>query len=406
MTNPAPARAPVSPSDVGLYVHFPYCEKKCPYCDFNSHVAPHDDVRYADAILAELDRRAPRYLPAGRRFRTLYFGGGTPSLWDPAQVARVIAHVKAQHGLADDAEITLEANPGTVHTALFERFVAGGVTRFSIGAQSFVDAELVQLGRIHAARASSAAVRLAKASGARVSLDLMYAQPDQARADVDRSLDAALALEPDHVSAYTLTVEPGTALGRRFEAGTFTPMDDDAQAELIEHVTARLEAAGHLRYEVSSYAAPGKEAVHNTLYWVGGPYLGLGAGAHSYLPSAGLAEAERRANVKSPGEYERRALDGDETPGFVESLARRDVVAERLMLGVRTRFGLDLARLADDAGLALDALDRALAPGLAPLLRQGLLVREDAVLRPSARGFLFTDAIGRTMLELADAIPL
>lgn len=388
--------APVDPHDVGLYVHFPYCEKKCPYCDFNSHVLPHDDHRYADAILRELADRAGPYQARGP-FRTLYFGGGTPSLWAPEAVARVIAGARAA-GLVDGAEITLETNPGTVHERLFEGFVAAGVNRFSIGTQSFQDGELVQLGRIHDATAGARAVRLALATGARVSLDLIYAQPGQSRDDVDRSLDRALTLAPHHVSAYTLTVEPGTALGRKYEAGTFDPMEDDAQAELIEHVTARLEGAGYLRYEVSSYAPAGQEARHNTIYWVGGPYLGLGAGAHSYLPAPGLAGGHRRANLKSPGEYEARALSGAHTPGFEEHTSREDTLAERLMLGVRTRFGLDLSRLAADAGLELASLEAQLAPTVEALVREGLLVRRGPVIAPTARGFLFADGIGRRLL--------
>lgn len=396
--------APVTSRDTGLYIHFPYCEKKCPYCDFNSHVLPHDDQRYADAILRELEDRAPEYLSRGQRFSTIYFGGGTPSLWDPGAVARVIRRVKQRFGVVEGAEITLEANPGTVHERLFEDFVGAGVNRFSIGAQSFLSSELVQLGRIHDSAASERAVRAARKTGARVSLDLIYGQPGQRWFDVERSVERALELAPDHLSAYTLTVEPGTALGRQYESGKFVPMSDDDQAELIERVTTRIEQAGYLRYEVSSYAPEGSEARHNTIYWVGGPYLGLGAGAHSYRPFCGLSGAHRRGNVKSPGEYEARALRGDHTPGFEETLDRQGAIAERLMLGVRVKWGLDLDQLTRDAELAPGRLEDLLAEPLADLVRDGLIGRHGSRIAPTSRGLLFTDGLGRVMLEAAEQL--
>ncbi|MFO0725237.1 MAG: radical SAM family heme chaperone HemW [Myxococcota bacterium] len=389
---------PVTSRAQGLYVHFPYCEKKCPYCDFNSHVIPHDDQRYADAILRELADRAPPFLARGG-FSTLYFGGGTPSLWAAEAVGRVIQAARAELGLSADAEITLEANPGTIHERSFAAFVEVGVNRFSIGAQSFVASELVSLGRIHDNQAAARAVRLAKATGARVSLDLMYAQPGQRWSDVQRSVEAALALEPDHVSAYTLTVEPSTPLGHRFEAGTFVPMEDDEQAELIERVTAALEAAGHLRYEVSSYARPGFEARHNSIYWAGGAYLGVGAGAHSHFPGPGLREVERRGNIKSPTAWEEQSLAGSHTPGFLERLTQDEAIAERAMLGVRVAAGLDLAELAEDAGLPFEALWGRFGSTLEALVQEGLLERRGSVFSPTKKGFFFTDGMGRRLLQ-------
>lgn len=391
--------APVSARDVGLYVHFPYCEKKCPYCDFNSHVLPHDDAAYADAVLRELEARAPEHA-LGEGFRTIYFGGGTPSLWDPREVGRVIQVVRSTHGLHPEAEITLEANPGTVEAGLFAAFVEEGVNRFSIGAQSFQAQELVQLGRIHDAAAGREAVRAARAAGARVSLDLIYGQPEQRWSSVLRSVETALSLEPDHISAYTLTIEADTALGRQHAEGRFTPMSDDEQAELIERLSAALEAAGYLRYEVSSYAPAGREAVHNTLYWVGGAYLGLGAGAHSYRPVPGLSGSVRRGNLKSPALYLESTRAGHR-PGFEERLSRRTALQDRLMLGVRTRFGLDLAELDLEAGLDGGLLD-ALAPVLEELERDGLLVREAGWIAPTPRGFYFVDLLAR---RLAEALP-
>jgi putative oxygen-independent coproporphyrinogen III oxidase len=394
-------RAPVTSADLGLYVHFPYCEKKCPYCDFNSHVMPHDDDRYADAIVKEIELRAEAYA-RGRPFSTIYFGGGTPSLWAPSCVGRVISFVNERFGLVSGAEITLEANPGTVHEQLFSSFVEAGVNRFSIGAQSFIDQELVQLGRIHDAGASARAVAAAKRSGARVSLDLIYGQPGQSWAVVERSVDRALALEPDHLSAYTLTIEPGTVLARQRDSGAFTPMADDDQAELIERVTSRFESAGYVRYEISSYAPEGSEARHNTIYWMGGDYLGVGAGAHSYRAFPDLRGAHRSANVKSPIEWESRALSGESTLGFEERLEKKDAIAERLMLGMRVRWGIDLASLAAEGGLDLGALEAAIAPDLGALAVDGLITRDGTLVRPTPRGFLFADAVGRRLLEAAD----
>lgn len=394
----SPPPAPVSSADRGVYVHFPYCVKKCPYCDFNSHEVAHDDGAYADAILAELDLRAEAFGPGP--VRSLFFGGGTPSLWDPREVGRVLRAVEARFGFTPDPEITLEANPGSVVPDRFRAYVDAGVNRFSIGVQSFDRSELEVLGRIHDGDQAERAVRAAVATGARVSLDLMYALPDQTWADVRASLDRALDLGTGHVSAYTLTIEPNTVLERRTRLGLFQPLDEDRQAELIERVTERLAAAGLERYEISNYARPGQEAIHNSLYWVGGPYLGLGAGAHSYLPRPALGGAERRENVKAPHTYLDATARGDATPRFSESLDAREVLLDRLWVGFRPRWGLDAAALAAEAGVP--GLADALRPSLDRLEAGGLLVRTQDRWHPTPRGFLFADHIARTFL---DALP-
>ena len=392
--------APVRPTDRGVYVHFPYCEKKCPYCDFNSHAVPHDDGAYADAILAELAGRAGELGPGP--VRSLFFGGGTPSLWDPPQLGRVIRAVAETFGFEGTPEITVEANPGTVVPDRFRAFVAEGVNRFSIGVQSFADAELVHLGRIHGADQAERAVQAALDTGARVSLDLMYGLPGQTWPDVARSVARALALAPHHISAYTLTIEPDTALGRRTRLGLYKPMDDDGQAALIHRVTDALGDAGYQRYEISNYAQPGFEAVHNSLYWTGGPYLGLGAGAHSYAPAPGLASAVRRENVKGPDAYLRAAMGGDFTPRFTETLDRWGVVADRLWVGLRPRWGVDVGELAEASGLGA-ALRARLDPTLEGLAARGLVRREGSRWAPTAEGFLFADLVARTLL---DAVPV
>lgn len=378
----------------GVYVHFPYCAKKCPYCDFNSHTVAHDDVQYADVVLAELEHRADAIEGPSV---SLYFGGGTPSRWAPDQVGRVIRAVRDRVGLVEGAEITLEANPGTVVEDRLAAYVAHGVTRFSIGTQSFVDAELVALGRIHDAASGLRAVRAAKNTGARVSLDLIYAQPRQSRADVDRSLDAAFELAPDHVSAYTLTVEPDTILGRQKRLGLFDPMPDDDQASLIEHVTTRLADAGYARYEVSSYARPGQRAVHNSLYWTGAPYLGLGAGAHGFTFASDRSAGRRYGNVKAPERY----LAGTFETYFDETQDRMDLLTDRLWVGIRPAWGVDLAALSEEFGLDVVA---AFAPALDPFVARGLLEREGSRYAPTAAGFLFTDAIARAILDASASL--
>lgn len=398
---------PVGPRDAGIYVHFPYCAEKCPYCDFNSHVLPHDDRRYADAILAELDHRAEHLEAPADGLASVYFGGGTPSRWAPEEVGRVLAAIRARFGLAPGAEVTLEANPGTLVEGRLEGFRRSGINRFSIGCQSFDDLELRTLGRIHDAEAGRRAVRMARGTGARVSLDLIYGLPGQSAASAFRSVDEALQLEPDHVSAYTLSIEPNTVLARRTRLGLFRPMPDDEQADLIEHVSARLERAGFARYEVSSYARAGRVSIHNTLYWLGGAYLGLGAGAHSYLPhrppgASGPRSAIRRENERSPERYLAAALGGRTEAQFEERLDPRGLVADRLMVVFRTAFGLDPGALVSETGawLGQDVLSGALLT----LERQGLVKQAGRRVAPTARGFLFNDAIARAMLDLVGSI--
>jgi oxygen-independent coproporphyrinogen-3 oxidase len=383
---------PVSVESVGLYVHYPYCEKKCPYCDFNVHVIAHDDSAYADAVIAEIEARAPQY---GSRFSTLYFGGGTPSEWDPAQTKRVIDHVRPM--LASNAEITLESNPGTIAEQRIHAFAAAGINRFSIGAQSFHDHELEILGRTHSAREVTTTVVAAQKARARVSLDLIYALPGQTIIDVERSIGRAAELGVDHISAYTLTVEPTTPLARRVDAGTFEVMPDDEQAEMIEAVTARLESFRYFRYEVSSYAPPGLEAVHNSIYWIGGPYLGVGAGAHSYLPLPYLEGATRRESLRSPNEYIEDARARRFSTRFEEKLSKREVLGDRLMVGVRTKWGFDLSELAREARME-EELAREVLPVLETLVKNGLLEREALRFRPTPKGFFFADFAGRKLL--------
>lgn len=394
---------PVGPRDAAVYIHFPYCALKCVYCDFNSHVCPHDDVAYADAVLSELEARGDALQPPSSGLASVFFGGGTPSRWAPAQVGRVLSAVRSRYGLRGNAEVTLEANPEGMAAGGFEGFRAAGINRFSIGCQSFDDNDLKTLGRLHDRESAIRAVRSAKATGAQVSLDLIYGLPAQTEASALASVDAAAALRPDHVSAYTLTIEPETVLARRVRLGTFRPMPSDQQATLIDAVTQRLAHHGYERHEVSNYARSGRVAVHNTLYWLGGAYLGLGAGAHSYLPAPDLSVAVRRENERSPEKYVDQAVSGAVRARFEERRDVRGVLEDRAMLVFRSIFGLDPSELASEAGLEGIRQD-VLREHLATLEKKGLLERRGSRWRPTDRGFMFNDTVARAMMDVVGEV--
>lgn len=397
---------PVGPRDRAVYVHFPYCASKCPYCDFNSHVLDHDDHRYADAVLAELAARVDQLGPAPPDrpgLGSVFIGGGTPSRWAPDAVGRVLAEIRRQTGAGPDLEVTLEANPGSVDAERFAAFVQAGVGRLSIGCQSFDDAELAWLGRRHDAATGVRAVEAAVKAGARVSLDLMYGLPDQPWSAIRRNLDQAIALGTEHVSAYALTIEPDTLLERRASLKLFQPVDDDRMADLYQRVTDYLGAHGFERYEVSNYARPGAECRHNVLYWHGGAYLGLGAGAHGYRPGRGAEASDRRENIKAPRGYLEAMERRDFTPRVRETLDERQRVQDRLLVAGRTRWGFTL----DELELS-PAANAELAPRLraaAEVLQQhGLLAADGARWRPTPRGFEFADTIARRLVDAVSAI--
>lgn len=396
---------PVQLDEAAVYVHFPYCAQKCPYCDFNSHAIPHADTEYADAILRELENRRHQ-LHAPRGLASIYFGGGTPSRWDPKDVGRVIHAITSIYDLQSGAELTLEVNPESATPERLQQYREAGINRFSIGCQSFNDTRLETLGRGHSAQAGQKAVKAALATGAYVSLDIIYGLPEQSETAALDDIKQGLALEPQHISAYTLTIEPDTVLARRVRLGTFRPMPDDAQAHLIERVSAELAQSGYYRYEISSYAKKGYVARHNTLYWLGGYYLGLGAGAHSYLPHSGLSletpkpVAFRRENVKAPETYIREALNHHVSARFEEALSTHTFIAERMMVVFRSAYGLHLDKWLAFCGpnLRSDVFVRELKS----LAENGFLNRNGPWWRPTAKGFLFNDAVAVAMLEAVD----
>jgi len=365
---------------LALYVHLPWCLKKCPYCDFNSHEAPGSlpEARYLDALVADLESALP--LVWGRRVVSIFIGGGTPSLFSPAGIDRLLADIRARLPLEPGAEITLEANPGTFERERFHAYRAAGVNRLSIGVQSFDDECLERIGRVHDAAQAHAAVAEARAAFDTFNIDLMYALPGQTLAALESDLDAALGHAPPHLSIYHLTVEPNTAFALRPPA---LP-DDDLASDMLDLITVRAASAGLQRYEVSAFARPGHRCGHNLNYWQFGDYLGIGAGAHGKLsfPHRVL----RQVRWREPAAYMKHALAGQAVSNEHE-VARRDLPFEFMLNALRLREGFELARFAERTGLPMSAVQATLAEAEG----RGLIERDAAgtVLRPTARGFDF-----------------
>lgn len=368
---------------LALYVHVPWCVAKCPYCDFNSHVAPRavPAQRYAAAVLADLDLELARR-PAPRALVSIFFGGGTPSLLAPGVVGALLQGIRRRVEVARDAEVTLEANPGTVERGRFAEYRGAGINRVSLGVQSFQDALLARLGRIHrAAEAVAAAEELHAAGIDNFNLDLMYALPGQRRAQARADVDAAVALEPAHISYYELTLEPGTAFRRRPPR-----LPPEGEAAAIERDGRdRLAGAGYRRYEISAFARAGRRCLHNENYWRYGDYAGIGPGAHGKR-SAGRAIV-RTERIRSPQRYLRLA-------GTAAAVVERPVgPAERafeFMLGaLRRPEGFTWAEFRTRTGLGRSAL----APALCSAAADGLLEIGRVGARPSALGLEFLNEL-------------
>jgi len=377
-----------------LYVHVPWCRHVCPYCDFNVYAssAP-PEAEYTTALVAELAAHAAAPPFAGRRARTVYLGGGTPSLFSPAAVGRFLEAVARGPGVEPGAEITLEANPGTVGRETLAAYRAAGVNRLSLGAQSFQPRLLATLGRDHAAHETRDAVEAARAAGlANVSLDLIYAVPGERVADCAADVECALALAPDHVSAYALTWEPGTPFHRRRAAGRLAPVDDDDEAAMAACVAERLAAAGLARYEISSWARPGRESRHNTSYWDGTDYLGLGAGAHSY--AADPPPGRRWRNVRPPAAWRAAVAARGTAVAAEERLTEAQARAEFCFTGLRRTVGIDVAAFARRFGVPVESA----FPHVARLADDGLVERAGERLRLTARGLLFHDSVAATFV--------
>ncbi len=360
---------------LALYVHIPWCVRKCPYCDFNSHEARGDvpEREYVEALVTDLESTLPQVW--GRRVQTIFFGGGTPSLFSAASIDALLVAFRARLQLAPDCEITLEANPGTFEAGKFRDFRAAGVNRLSIGIQSFSGTHLAALGRIHDADEARRAVEIAHAHFDNFNLDLMYALPRQTLDEADADVAAALACAAPHLSFYHLTLEPNTLFHRHPP-----PLpDDDLAAAIHDHVEARLDAAGYVHYETSAYARPGREARHNLNYWRFGDYLGIGAGAHAKLSFHDRIVRETRA--RTPAEYMKRVAEATQVVERRE-LARRDLPFEFMMNALRLAEGFPVAMFAERTGLQINAAER----GLAAAEAKGLIERTTERIRPTLLG--------------------
>lgn len=369
---------------LSLYIHLPWCLKKCPYCDFNSHEwrttaepgGALPEQMYLDALRADLEAALP--LIWGRSVHSVFIGGGTPSLFSPAAIDQLLADVRARVRLDADAEITLEANPGTFEKDRFRAFRQAGVTRLSIGVQSFNDAHLKALGRVHDRAQAMAAVEEAAHAFDTFNLDIMYALPGQTLADCEADMRTALAFKPPHISIYHLTLEPNTYFAKYPPA---LPPDDDAYA-MLDRITELTAEAGLARYEISAYARDGHRCWHNLNYWQFGDYLGIGAGAHSKLSFA--HRVVRPVRVREPRLYMERALTGTAVVS-ADEVARADLPFEFMLNSLRLRAGFKLQDFLDRTGLPLSAIE----PGLCRAVHLGLLERDAQGAWPTERGFDF-----------------
>ena len=379
-----------APPPLSVYVHLPWCLKKCPYCDFNSHEAQRDgdarhlspalETRYLDALRADLEASLP--LVWGRSVHSVFIGGGTPSLFSPEAIARLISDIRLLLPLQPGCEVTLEANPGTFERERFAAFHAAGVTRLSIGVQSFDDDKLRALGRVHNRAQALAAVEEAARTFDTFNLDLMYALPGQTLDELREDVATALAFHPPHLSLYHLTLEPNTLFAKH------PPVlpDDDTGAEMLDALVALTGAAGLQRYEVSAYARPGHRCTHNLNYWQFGDYLGLGAGAHGKLSFP--HRVIRQVKWREPAAYMRQALAGQACSNE-EEVSRKALPFEFMLNTLRMKDGFEAGIFTERTGLPPSAI----AAGLKTAHDKGLLEVVDAptgrLIRPTARGFDF-----------------
>ncbi|OJY89920.1 MAG: YggW family oxidoreductase [Lysobacterales bacterium 63-13] len=383
---------------LALYIHVPWCVKKCPYCDFNSHALvggiPQD--AYVAALLADLDRDLADFPAAlaGRALHSIFFGGGTPSLFSAESIARILAGVGERLPFDPRIEITLETNPGTVEHGRFDGYLAAGVNRISFGVQSFDDAALRRLGRIHSASDAARVVGEARAAGFdNYNIDLMYALPGQELAGAANDVQQAIALAPTHISHYQLTIEPNTA----FAARPPTLPDSDAAWDMQEHCQQLLADAGYAQYEISAYAQAGRRSRHNLNYWQFGDYLGIGAGAHGKLTDAATGSIRRRAKQRTPRAYLQHA---GQSRGITSeaTLASIDLPFEYMMNALRLVDGVPMGEFAQRTGLGPEAI----ADTLARAHAQGWIDNDPAILRTTETGQRFLNDVIALFLPAAD----
>ncbi len=375
-----------------LYIHIPFCERKCVYCDFYSVESRSHLDEFLSALRGEIAMTSPGW--GSHEFDTVYFGGGTPSLLEPDELGSLLALLRSSFRISPGAEVTVETNPGTVDRAKLAAYRSLGVNRLSIGLQSFHDDELRFLGRIHDVAASVRCVEDARGAGfANVSIDLIYSLPGQTRERWEESLRRAVELGPEHISAYSLIVEDGTPLARMVRSGLVTPTPPEAEADLYALTMEYLEARGFDHYEVSNYARHGLRSRHNSAYWIHTDYLGLGPSAHSFLN--GGRSGRRWANVSSISSYADRIRRGESPQAFEELVSTTEFINERIFLGLRGR-GIQLNDLRERFDVDLRAIRKPVIDGL---LDERYAQLEGDALRLTSKGFLLCDEIaGRLML--------
>jgi len=380
---------------LSLYVHLPWCIKKCPYCDFNSHEfregadAASIEGTYIQALFADLEASLP--LIWGRSIQTVFLGGGTPSLFSPDAIDQLISGIRARLRLAPDAEITMEANPGTFEKDRFKAFRQAGITRLSVGVQSFDNAHLKALGRVHDRDQALAAVSEAAQVFDTFNLDLMYALPGQTLDGLNQDMRTALDFAPPHISIYHLTIEPNTVFAK------FPPNlpEDDLAYEMMDRITELTEAHGLGRYEVSAYAKPGHQCSHNLNYWQFGDYLGIGAGAHSKLSFA--HRVLRQVRYREPALYMQQALKGDPVTQNNE-VSRQDLPFEFMLNALRLRDGFVLADYVERTGLPMTSVQKALQEAE----NRGLIGRDLHRVWPTVKGFDFLSDLQALFLSAED----
>ncbi|CAN5448979.1 radical SAM family heme chaperone HemW [soil metagenome] len=368
---------------LSLYVHFPWCVRKCPYCDFNSHEIEGEipEQQYLDALRADLEQSLP--LVWGRRVHTIFIGGGTPSLLSAAGLDRLLGDIRSRLVVEPDAEITMEANPGTVEAARFAEYAKSGVNRISLGIQSFDDRRLAALGRIHGRDEALVAAEIAMRHFDNVNLDMMYALPDQSIDECRSDLRSALAIGSSHLSLYHLTIEPNTVFAKFTPAGL---PDDDSAADMQSLIEDETAAAGFEHYEVSAYARPGRQSRHNVNYWSFGDYLGIGAGAHGKLSFA--ERVVRQARLKQPASYLRGALDG--SPTAEEREVGPDEIGFEFMLNaLRLIDGVPAAVFAERTGTGIASV----AGPLEEARRRGLMVADPTRIATTPLGMRFLNDV-------------
>jgi oxygen-independent coproporphyrinogen-3 oxidase len=374
----------------GLYVHWPFCQAKCPYCDFNSHVSAHvDQTAWARAYLSEIDRIAAQTGP--RVLNTIFFGGGTPSLMNPESVAAIIDRARACWPVANDLEITLEANPTSVEAGRFRAFAAGGVNRISMGIQALNDDDLTRLGRLHSVAEARAAFDIARKTFDRVSFDLIYARQFQTLAAWQKELSEALSMAVDHLSLYQLTIEPGTAFGARAAKGGLKGLPDDEIAADMYLATQEIcDRHGLPAYEVSNHARPGAQSRHNLIYWRYGDYAGIGPGAHGRLTLGGQRWATQTPLMPAIWLDQVGTLGHGEAPR--EAIPPEEQALEHIMMGLRLSEGLDIDRFAhlNGAPLPQSRIDT--------LVEHGLLRQAGARLTATPQGRAVLNGILRELL--------